>query len=63
MAEAKQCDRCGNFYRPYDGEKYESEKRSYHFNCIDIANEQQYKRLDLCPECMQKIIKFLKMEE
>lgn len=63
MAEAKQCDRCGNFYLPYDGEKYESEKRSFNVNCINIANDSLHKRLDLCPECMQKVLSFLKMEE
>lgn len=69
MALAKKCDRCGKLYEHY--EKIEHEKYvGYNYNAIAFVsvNRRCIKELattpiDLCPECMSKLIEFLEEKE
>lgn len=60
MAEAKKCDRCGQFYDFYgktvtiDGYKCKVNGFRYKFN---NSNNSDYK--DLCPDCLQKLFEFM----
>lgn len=51
--KAFKCDRCGKFYGAVDELKNTSIRVKYY--------DEEWK--DLCPDCTEKIIKFLEMEE
>lgn len=59
MADAKQCDRCKDFYAPYNMRysiiDYEAGKTMH--------GDYTTRKLDLCPCCNAKLIKFVKMED
>lgn len=67
MALAKKCDRCGKLYEHY--EKTEHEKYvGYNAMAFVSVNRRCIKELattpiDLCPECMSKLIEFLEGKE
>lgn len=58
MSDAKQCDRCGYFYKPkaFDGRSYVPDVSGY-FNEIELINRnlngcaESSINYDLCPEC------------
>ena len=59
---AKKCDRCGKYYELY--------KDNYGHNGVALTSHDRfeclnpnYDKYDLCPECMEKVIEFLKGEE
>lgn len=67
MALAKKCDRCGKLYEHY--EKTEHEKyvgyNAMAFVCVTRKGGTGMATLpiDLCPECMSKLIEFLEGKE
>lgn len=58
MANAFKCDRCGNLYEPYNGIEYQAGCNKYHSVCLCKGLNNKY--FDLCPECMTKLIEFIK---
>lgn len=67
MANARKCDVCGNLYEHYKGNSLFSNhnglNQSNAITMIDRNTENKYwnrKTYDLCPECMDKLEKFLK---
>ena len=65
MGNAKQCDRCGGFYS-YSNEWYDGEVAV--LKTMDIKNicgfsQKQEKYWDLCPDCTNKLNKWLKNEQ
>ncbi len=67
MALAKKCDRCGKLYEHY--EKTEHEKyvgsNAMAFVCMTKKGGIGITTcpIDLCPECMSKLIEFLEEKE
>lgn len=61
MADAKKCDRCGKLYEHYDGIRVVENDSCYHIMRLenDTINTRVY---DMCPECMQKLVDFIKEE-
>ena len=61
MGKAKQCDRCGGFYPYlstwYDGEV--AELKTMHIGCLCTYSAKYW---DLCPDCTNKLNKWLKNE-
>lgn len=57
----KKCDRCGKYYDPYGGIEYNNKK----VNVLRLARdgEQSVMCKDLCPECMESLIKWLEQEK
>lgn len=60
MSNAKKCDRCRKLYEFYDGyavqnggNKYDTLSLFHHWNT-------ESRRYDLCPECMQSLIEWIK---
>lgn len=49
MSKARKCDRCGKFYDEYQADYHVTMKKGA-YNC---------KSLDLCPDCTNKLIKWL----
>lgn len=64
---AKKCDRCGKLYEHYDGCKdFKSNGNANGVLLIDRDLENKYygrKDYDLCPDCMNGLIAFLKRED
>lgn len=64
---AKKCDRCGKLYEHYDGSKeFKENGRANAVMLIDRDLDEKYfgrKDYDLCPDCMGKLIAFLKRED
>ena len=59
MAEAKKCDRCGKYYDTNKGKSI----RGIYVNSIKIiAGSSLHMSLDLCDDCIDKLYKFLKLE-
>lgn len=65
MANARVCDRCGSFYKPYDGLPFSDKK--YISNALELlrsyetaSEEDCHEYFDLCPQCMSEVINFLK---
>lgn len=56
---AKKCDACGKLY-----EHYGKKLGEYNTLVLYLANirglEQDHKKYDLCPECMEKVMEILK---
>ena len=63
MASARKCDRCGNLYEIYDGIRFERGGYSYNWMRILTNHGSAMRDFDLCPECMTKLIEFLRNEE
>jgi hypothetical protein len=67
MANAKQCDRCDKFYKPYDGLPFGEPITNPLYMYIGITLDAKERGcgmvMDLCPECMGKLIKFLRYED
>ena len=61
MADAKKCDRCGALYDIYDGITFITNGWEYNHMAI-FTNSSVSKTFDLCPNCMGKLIDFLKDE-
>lgn len=65
MSRAKQCDRCGGFYSYstewYDGEVAELQTIEF-INIWSGCTQKQKKHWDLCPDCTNKLNKWLKNE-
>lgn len=64
---AKKCDRCFKFYVPYQGDE-----TNYYSNMLVFAEDRpsfdgpQYiesRQFELCPECMQEVCQFIRMEK
>ena len=61
--QARKCDRCGKLYEIYNG--LEVVKGGDIYNTVRLEKENIaniYKKLDLCPECMEKLVNFIKNE-
>lgn len=63
MANAKKCDRCGNFYDMYRGIRFKADGEIYGAFSAVLSNGFRMKALDLCPACMKETITFLGLEE
>ena len=71
---AKMCDRCKKFYTQYDGfgdggkDWCGNKMYKYIFNGLDLIEEIEGDRsdavdkIDLCPECAQKLADWLEMK-
>ena len=62
MARALKCDRCGKLYEHYDGIKLNDKGMHYQGVSLD-SNGCWSKSFDLCPECMTKLVEFIKAEK
>lgn len=51
MADAKKCDRCGEFYNNEPRPSFIIIKNTYSFPCID-----------LCPKCIEELKKWLELK-
>lgn len=63
MANAKKCDRCGVLYEIYNGIKIERGGNSFNWLRLFTTHGVAYREFELCPECMTKLVGFLKGEE
>ena len=63
MANAKKCDRCGNFYDPYRGIRTKINGTLYSVFIVSLANSFTRINFDICPACMKETIKFLGLED
>lgn len=65
MAGAKQCDRCKKFYREIDeiSNRPGINGRKPAIMSLTDNNLQKVSCYDLCSECANKLIKFIKMED
>ena len=61
MANAFKCDRCKNLYGKYYGIKLTPQGARY--TSIQLQGNGFWCDKDLCPDCMEKLISFIKMEE
>lgn len=61
MAEAYECDRCGNLYKKYDDFAPPYRYKDHVIKIMSYENENDCwpKALDLCPICMREIINTL----
>ena len=61
---ARKCDRCGHFYDHYQGDEMFKETGGANaLRLIDRYEDNTFFGMDiydLCPECMQKLERFLK---
>lgn len=67
MSLAKKCDKCGKLYEHYEKTEHE-EYVGYNAMAFVSVNRKCVKELatcpiDLCPECMSKLIEFLEEKE
>lgn len=63
--KALKCDRCNKFYDTYKGKKLND--KGCHYNGMALARDNDYnylsrKEYELCPDCMEELIKFIKKE-
>lgn len=61
MANAKMCDRCGTFY-VRDRNYILNEKSAKGFPVCGIRHEGYINTYDLCPECYDELIKFMRID-
>lgn len=60
MANALKCDRCGKLYEPYKGIRLQ-DKGAYYCSMSFFSEYGCNRRdFDLCPECMTKLVEFIK---
>lgn len=59
MANAKQCDRCGKFYK---NNKLLSDKGLFISQIYTASNDTILEKFDLCDECILKLHNFMKGE-
>lgn len=65
MADAKQCDRCKRFYRDIDDISNRPGINGRRPAIVSL-NDSDFHKVscyDLCSECMNKLVKFIKMED
>jgi len=58
MSEALKCDRCGKLYELYDGIKFQPTTSPY--SSVRLQNKVYGRNFDMCPDCMEKVIEFMK---
>ena len=58
MSNAKKCDRCGKLYENYKGVNITEGGNSY--NTVIFTGGLYNRDFDLCPDCMSKLIEFIK---
>jgi hypothetical protein len=63
MANAKKCDRCGNFYEPYKGVRMKKNGTIYSVNRLHLASFCNDVTFDLCPSCVKASFIFLGLDE
>lgn len=57
---AIKCDRCGIYYEPYNVESNRKKTNGIMFLNIDVkGNYYSQTVVDLCPECMEAVRKFV----
>lgn len=60
MAEAKKCDRCGQFYDFYSKDiiidRYKHKVNGFRYTFDRVGTGEG---IDLCPDCMQKLFEFM----
>ena len=60
MANAKKCDVCGKFYKPYN--EKQNDKKVNGFMFLNINTQMKYwshNAYDCCPDCMDRIKNFI----
>lgn len=66
--DAKKCDRCRNFYEPYRGinpiipdgpDTRYRHPYNYIVFCNEITPNERHKYVDLCPECMERLRRWM----
>lgn len=62
MADAKRCDRCGQFYLRQDKSLFYKDSIICRIALLDIF-DCAAKRYDLCDECCQELLEFLGEKE
>lgn len=63
MANALKCDRCGKLYEHYKGIRVESRGNDYCSMSLYTGDGWKRRDYDLCPECMTKLVEFIKNKE
>lgn len=62
MAKALKCDRCGKLYEHYEGIRVQD--KGVHYVSLTLNSDGCWgRKFDLCPECMTKLVEFMKNEE
>ena len=62
---ARKCDRCGDFYEPYNGEElFKDGEMANNVQFRNFYNDRYYymKKYDLCPKCMELMQRFINNE-
>lgn len=62
MAKALKCDRCGMLYEHYRGIRLK-DGGSHYCGIGFITCDGWESRYDFCPECMTKVVEFMKNDE
>lgn len=62
MANAKKCDRCGNFYDLYSGIRVKRRGAFFKVTCARLASASNDVCFDLCPTCAKAIAIFFGLE-
>lgn len=60
MSEAYKCDRCGKLYEEYGGKTLIKSGNTYNQVGFSKRNALRCEWKDLCPDCMDKLIEFMK---
>lgn len=58
MSDAKQCDRCKNFY-PVFGQNKDVEKDYWRYDVVKDCHPFESLKLDLCNDCKKKLVEWL----
>lgn len=64
MAGAKKCDACGKLYEVYNSAN--NKKKPNEFRLVNVDSTGRYYEhctIDLCPECMDKVMDILNRKE
>lgn len=60
MSNAKKCDRCGKLYELYEGYSVEEGGNRYDKFILVHHWSSAGRDYDLCPECMESLIEWIK---
>lgn len=64
MAGARKCDACGKLFETYNISKNRKKPSGIRLLNIDSnGNFYQHDRIDLCPECMSKVMDILNQKK
>lgn len=63
MANAFKCDRCGALYECYRGKQLTEGGNFYNGILLESDLAIFARHFDLCPDCMEQLIQFIKTEE